>query len=92
MIIDLFLSIFNIVLASIFQFFPVVTIASLPLIGEFLRDTLVTIVTTWNAFLETFPYALVVWQVFLIVILPFEFLMLIGKLFLGSRMISHDTK
>lgn len=74
------------ILGIIFVFFPVVTIASLPVIGPSLSTILITMVTTWNAFMVTFPYAQVAWQVFLFVILPFELLMLIGKFFLGHHL------
>lgn len=70
---------------SFFTVFPVVTIQSLPYIGEELRSILVTMVGYWNSFMDTFPYAVIAWQTFLYVILPFELLLLIGKIILGSR-------
>jgi len=74
------------ILTAIFYFLPVVTIADLPLFGEELADLLVTVITTWNAFLVTFPYAVVVWNMFLFVVMPFEILMLVAKFFFGHRL------
>jgi len=89
MIIDIFLQVVTYIVGAIFQFFPVVTLADIPLIGLSVRSLLLTVVLTWNGFLVTFPYAVVVWQVFQI-ILSFELLMLVMKFLLGSRHISND--
>jgi len=86
MIISIGINIILFILGGIFKFLPIVTIASIPYIGETVSNTLLTMVTTWNAFIVTFPYAGIAWNVLLYVILPFEALMLLGKFFLGSRM------
>jgi hypothetical protein len=86
MIINLIFGVILGLISAIFFLLPVVTIASIPVIGSTLLVILGTMVTTWNAFMITFPYAQVVWQVFLFVILPFEILMIIGKFFLGQHM------
>jgi len=39
----------------------------------------------WNAFLLTFPYAQLPWQLFKYAILPFELTMLLAKFILVSR-------
>jgi len=77
------------ILTAIFYFLPVVTISSIPVIGTAVSGYIDTIVTTWNAFMITFPYAQTGWDVFIYVILPFEILLLLGKMFLGSRVPSH---
>lgn len=74
----------------LFVFLPVVSIASIPVIGHFVVSILETIVETWNAFLITFPYAVIAWHMLLWVILPFEILMAVGKFFFGNRMPSKD--
>jgi len=76
-------------LSAFFYFLPVVTIASLPYIGTMVSSVLSTAITTWNALLGTIPYLNYSWHVFLVVILPFELLLLLGKFFLGSRMPVH---
>lgn len=71
-------------------FLPIVTISSIPIVGPSVYSVLVTVVSTWNAFLVTFPYAALPWKLFLFVILPFELLLLVAKLILGHRLpISH---
>jgi len=87
MIIDLLISTVGMILKGIFQFFPIVTLADVPVIGDTIRSLLLTVVKTWNSFLVTFPYSEVVWNIFLFVILPFEGLMIFLKFLLGSRAI-----
>lgn len=77
------------ILSGIFGFLPTVSIATIPYIGESVESVLITMITTWNAFLVTFPYAEVGWNIFLYVIIPFEILMLIAKFFFGSRLPAH---
>jgi len=77
---------------GIFMFIlPPVHLNALPFIGSGFYDLLVTMVSMWNAFIVTFPYAGIAWNVFLYVILPFELIMIIGKAFLGSRMPHHTN-
>jgi len=90
MIITIFLNIIIFIIGGIFRLLPVVSIASIPYIGSAVSGYLTTAVLTWNAFIATFPYAGIAWNVFIFVILPFEALMLIGKFFLGHRMPSHN--
>lgn len=79
------------VLSALFSLFlPIVTIRGIPIIGEFLYNTLITMVGIWNAFMDTFPYAEVAWEVLIYVILPFEIVMFIVKLILGSRTPSKE--
>jgi len=91
MIIVMLVSLLISLVSVIFVFLPVVTIATLPYVGPAISSTLVTVVGVWNAFLDTFPYAQIVWHVFLFIILPFEILMIVAKFFLGSRVPSNES-
>jgi len=91
MITNLFIDTAVLFIQGVFQFLPVVTLASLPIIGDSIRSILISVVSTWNGVLVTFPYFIVVWNIFRFVILPFEGLMLLGKFILGSRSPSHQT-
>jgi len=73
------------VLSFVFQIFPVVVLADIPIIGPSFSSTLTTAVLYFNSFAETLPYIRVVMDMFLFVVLPTEFLILILKFFLGSR-------
>jgi len=84
MIITMLLFLVQGLFGAIFYFLPVVNLASIPVIGESIRNTLITVMHTWNAFLVTFPYAEVVWICFKAII-AFEILMLVVKFFLGHR-------
>jgi len=86
MIINLILQTILQILSAIFAIFPVVTISSIPYAGETIASILLTMTTTWNSFLVTFPYAIVGWHMLLWVILPFEALMSLAKFFFGSRL------
>lgn len=85
MITNILLSIVFVLISTIFSWLPVVTIASLPFIGEFVSSSLLLMVQYWNSFLITFPYASIAWNVFLIVIVPFELFMLLMRFFFGAR-------
>jgi len=73
----------------LFGWLPVVTIADIPLIGSVLNSFLVTFIPTWYAFMETFPYAQIVWDIFLLGVIPFELLLLGAKFFLGNHTPIH---
>ena len=85
MIFNLLINFVLLIVGSIFVFLPEVSLAGLPIVGDFLPALLLRIVVTWNAFVETFPYAGLAWSIVLYVILPFEALLIISKFFLGSR-------
>jgi len=85
MITILFLNFIILIVGIIFYFLPVVTIADIPWIGQYISDTLISVVHIWNGFLETFPYAVTPWHIFIWIILPFEILLIIARFFLGSR-------
>jgi hypothetical protein len=72
------------VINGVLSFLPEVSLSSV--FGLDLATPLLNVIKVWNAFMETFPYAVYVWKVFLIVIIPFEVLMLLGKFLLGHRM------
>lgn len=90
MIINLIINLFLLVFTGLFSFLPEVTLSSFPVIGAYVSNALTFIVLTWNAFVVTFPYAGIAWHLFLAVIIPFEFLLLISRFFLGSRSIGHN--
>jgi len=69
----------------IFFFLPRARIVDLPIIGDNLGNLLDTIIPKWNAFMDTFPYAETVWDIFIFVIIPFEILVMTVKFFLGNR-------
>lgn len=86
MIINLLFNVFILLFGSIFVFLPTVTISSIPFIGEDLYSVLALAVGYWNTFLQIFPFSVVVWHMFLWIILPFEILFIIAKVFFGSRL------
>lgn len=86
MIINLILGLFFQIASILFVFFPVVTLSDIPFIGTTLSSGLLSFIMMWNAFMETFPYAQTAWQIVLIVIIPFEILLLVGKVFFGNRL------
>jgi len=85
MIINLLINLILLIFGSLFVFLPEVTISSIPVIGEYTVAILNVMVLTWNAFVDTFPYAGTAWRVFLTIILPFEITLLIAKFFLHNR-------
>jgi len=89
MIINAIIFVIVTIISAVFFLFPVVTIASIPLIGTTLSEILLTMTTTWKAFLVTFPYASTAWHMLLWVILPFEIGLLIVKFFLGQHTPAH---
>jgi hypothetical protein len=86
MLISLLLIGFIFVIRVILSIIPNVNISGIPYIGEPVYAVLVNIMGYWNTFLEIFPYSQVVFHVFIYVILPFEFSLLILKMFLGHRL------
>jgi hypothetical protein len=72
------------VINGVLSFLPQVDLYSV--FGFDFGSLLLSVIKIWNAFLETFPYAVVVWHMFIWVIIPFEILMLLGKFLLGHRM------
>ena len=57
-----------------------------------MSSVLLTAVVLFNTFLETFPYAIVGWHMFLYVVIPFEILLIVLKVFLGSRAIGQHNQ
>lgn len=91
MIISAIVSVFIVMMQAIVGWFDVVTLADLPVIGSTVRSVLITMVTTWNAFLVTFPYAQLPWQLFLYGVIPLEVSIIILKFILGSRTPVHHN-
>lgn len=85
MILFFLLATIVLLIQGVFSFLPTATLADIPVVGDSVRSILVTAVTSWNSFMQTFPYTIVLWEVFIYVIIPFEFAMMVLKLFLGSR-------
>lgn len=75
---------------AIFNFIPDVSLTDIPIMGDTIVSLLYSLVETWNAFLITFPYAEVAWNVLLYWIIPFELGLMVLKFFLGSRMPNSD--
>jgi len=86
MITNILIKTFFLITTGIMSILPDVTISSIAIIGEEISTLLTTMVGYWNGFLIIFPYAEIVWQMFLFVILPFEGMFLLAKLILGNRM------
>lgn len=67
------------------------TIATIPIVGQYLSDILTTAVGYFNSFVVTFPYIVIDWQIFIYVIIPFELGLLVAKVLLGSRVPAHNS-
>jgi len=91
MIFNLLIYLVLLVVTAVFSILPVVTLASIPIIGSSLQSILLTMVRTYNAFIDTFPYAETAFQLLIYVIIPFELLMLLGKFLLGHRLPSNHN-
>ena len=91
MIFNLFIYLITVVVSGIFGIFTGVTLASIPVIGTTISSILLTMVRTYNAFADTFPYARVGFQMLIFVIIPFEILMLSAKFLLGHRLPSNHN-
>jgi len=77
------------IINGVLSFLPEVSLDSI--FGIDFATPLYSIVATWNAFMDTFPYAEVAWRMLLWVVLPFEALMLLGKFLLGHRLPAHTN-
>jgi len=91
MITEIIIQVVVSLVSLLFVFLPVVSLSTIPLVGEPISSALLYAVTTWNAFLITFPYAVTAWNMLLLVIIPFEILLMIGKFFLGHRLPANNT-
>ena len=86
MIFNLLINFVLLIFGSLFVFLPEVTLAQIPYIGDLLIDTLNWAVGLWNSLVLTIPYLDYPMKVFLIVVIPFEVLLITAKFFLGNRM------
>lgn len=85
MISELILDFVYTVASALFNLLPTVTIADIPFVGASVSSLLASMVLIWNAFMVTFPYAVVVWFCFKIV-LAFELILLTARLIMGNRL------
>jgi len=90
MIINLLINTVVLLFGAVFSIMPVVGLDSIPIIGDTLHAVFVDMALTWNAFIVTFPYAGVAWNVFLMLIIFFEMPLIALKFFLGSRSPDKD--
>jgi len=80
------------ILGALLYFLPVVTIEDIPVIGSTISTILVSWIQTWNSIIITVPYLYTAWFVFLVVIIPFELVLLGTKIFLAHRVpVSEQT-
>jgi len=70
----------------LFVYFPVVSIATIPVVGELTATGLLYLITKWNAVLFLLPYLHTTWVLFLGFIIPFEIGLAVLRFFLGHRM------
>jgi len=89
MIFNLLFNLVVLVFGVLFVFLPEVGISSIPLIGDQAYYYLALAVSYWNTGVSIFPPARIVWTVFVWVVIPFEILLLLAKVFLGSRTPAH---
>jgi len=90
MLINLLINFVLLCVGLLFVFLPVVTIADIPYIGTTVSTLLAEMVSYWYAVMDTIPYFQIVWDVLIIVIIPFEVLMLCARFFLGSHLPTHN--
>lgn len=85
MIVTAFVTVLLTLIGSITALLPQVTLASIPLFGEFVRNAFILAITYWNSIREMIPYLDVVWTLFLYGYIPIEIGLMLFKLILGSR-------
>lgn len=86
MIITLFLTFIASIVGIILSIVPTVTVAGIPIVGGFVSTYLTLAVGYWVTAEGILPYIAIVREMLIYVILPFEFTLLIIKVFFGSRM------
>lgn len=82
MIVNLLIAVFVSFITVVFYLLPEVSLPSA------LSSILGTIGTTWNAFIDTFPYAQTATTIFWWIV-AFEGALLLAKFFLGHRVPAH---
>jgi len=92
MITSILINFIMLIVGAIFSLFPTVTVASIPFVGQYINTALVFMVTTWNSFLDIFPYAQLPWHLVLTVIIPMEVSLLLLKFFLGHRLPTNSVR
>jgi hypothetical protein len=85
MLIQVLIDLEHAIVTGILNLIPSVTLASIPYIGDTIQSTLLSFVLNVNGFIDIFPYACIVWNLFIYGVIPFELAMIGLKFFLGSR-------
>jgi len=85
MIVSVILTVLTGALNVIFFLLPTATLASIPFIGSTISSTLTSFILWMNAFIDTFPYAEIVWNLFIYGVIPFELALIAMRFFFGSR-------
>ena len=86
MVLTLILKFIASLLAMFLSILPTVGVADIPFIGAYIAQYLSLAVSYINTATVILPFMAVVWHTFIWVILPFEFGMLLAKVFFGSRL------
>ena len=90
MIITLIVQGFVTILWLVLNWFPDANINSITGIGTGLNTVLVTAISYWNGFAETFPYADALLTTFLMLV-GFEITLMVAKFILGHRLPIRNT-
>lgn len=85
MIFNFLISFVVLILGSIFGLLPEYGISDIPYVGQWVYATLQIAVEYMNEFLTIVPPLETLWHVFIWVVIPFELVLMIVKLLLGSR-------
>jgi len=85
MVISLILNFIADAFATVMSIMPSVGIQDIPYIGEAVYTYWVLAVSYMHTAFTIIPFTEIVWNSFVYVIIPFEFSLLILKVFLGSR-------
>jgi len=85
MIVNVIIIILQGTLTAIFFLLPTADLSSIPVIGDTIQSTLSSFITYINGFIDIFPYAGIVWNLFIYGIIPFELAIIGLRFFLGSR-------
>jgi hypothetical protein len=86
MVIALILNFIADIIQQIFIILPDAYLHQLPYIGTYIETYLTMAVQYMNTATQVIPFTAIVWHTFTLVILPFEFSMIIAKFFFGSRL------
>jgi len=85
MILNFFITGFTTILTAMLSVLPDAHINEIPVVGTWIEEILINMVTVWNSLQITIPYFTDTMVVFIYAIIPFEIALLILKLILGNR-------